>query len=106
MKTNQSTIPITETWKSQIIEVEEHKKEWLQNCLVGNLRDLSMYDKLQDMVFLGKEGSVKPSYLGDNLCPHHWAEKRRGEGNDQQWWRDPVVHLPFNQKEEPPNIHE
>lgn len=47
--------------------MEETGKEWQSECWVVRLRDIRMYDRLQDLVFLNQKCEIRLRYLGDNL---------------------------------------
>ena len=47
------------------IKVAEVNKDLLEQCLVGRLNDISMFDKIQKVLVLEDMKEVKLKYLGD-----------------------------------------
>lgn len=54
------------------MEGNEHKcksdsKIWLKECWVGYLRDLSMYEKIDEVNFFGSLGEAKLRHMGGGM---------------------------------------
>lgn len=57
------------------IKVAEVNKDLLEQCLVGRLNDISMFDKIQKVLVLEDMKEVKLKYLGDNLVLIIWMDE-------------------------------
>lgn len=57
------------------IKVTEVNKDLLEQCLVGRLNDISMFDKIQKVLVLEDMKEVKLKYLGDDLVLIIWMDE-------------------------------
>lgn len=57
------------------IKVAEVNKDLLEQCLVGRLNDISMFDKIQKVLVLEDMKEVKLKYLGDDLVLIIWMDE-------------------------------
>lgn len=55
-------------WWGKKLKLIENNKEWLDKSQIGRLRDLSMFDQLEDVFMLQGEGEVKLNYVGDDTA--------------------------------------
>ena len=57
------------------IKVAEVNKDLLEQCLVGRLNDISMFDKIQKVLVLEDMKEVKLKYLGHDLVLIIWMDE-------------------------------
>lgn len=62
----------SEPGTTKSMEGNEHKcksdsKIWLKECWVGYLRDLSMYEKIDEVNFFGSLGEAKLRHMGGGM---------------------------------------
>lgn len=56
-----------EKWNALSFTVTDINTHWLKDLWVGNLRDLTMFEKLKETRFFHDTATVKVKYMGDDM---------------------------------------